>query len=147
MPKRGDIVTFTYQNVTQRSIPSSPKIIRIRTDVTWEQVLRNAGLPQPQKLNGTWGLLKWTKKENQRRKRRGVIRWVWLILFVEPAAKAVNVSRKPHKYWVSEKGDKMRMFFERLAKSKGLDPLDPDSWYTIAQSDMNGLQVRQRGEE
>lgn len=40
-PKRGDIVSFSYDNFSQRSLPVNPKILRIRTDVTWENVVQD----------------------------------------------------------------------------------------------------------
>jgi hypothetical protein len=38
---RGDIVTFTYDSFSRRALPINPKIFRKRSDVTWEEVLRN----------------------------------------------------------------------------------------------------------
>eukprot|EP00026_Physarum_polycephalum_P001094 Phypoly_transcript_01095.p1 GENE.Phypoly_transcript_01095~~Phypoly_transcript_01095.p1 ORF type:complete len:1190 (+),score=164.67 Phypoly_transcript_01095:101-3670(+) len=38
---------------------------------------------------------------------------------------------KPAKYWTSEKGKKIRAFFEDFARSLNLDPLLPDTWYSI----------------
>lgn len=37
-PKQGDIVTFTY-TANYGTAPINPKIIRIRSDVTWENVI------------------------------------------------------------------------------------------------------------
>jgi hypothetical protein len=39
--KKGDVVTFTFENHSQRDIPIHPKIYRIREDVTWREVLRD----------------------------------------------------------------------------------------------------------
>ena len=36
--KIGDVVTFSYENVSQRNIPLDPKICRVRHDVRWEDV-------------------------------------------------------------------------------------------------------------
>ena len=40
-PKIGDVVTFAYEKNSRRDIPVRPKIIRIRTDISWEDILRN----------------------------------------------------------------------------------------------------------
>lgn len=41
MPKSGNIVTFAYESYSRRTIPTNPKIYRIRGDVTWPEVLAN----------------------------------------------------------------------------------------------------------
>lgn len=53
-PKRGDIVTFTYDHLTNSSIPIDPVIHRIRTDVLWKDVVKNYfdQHPKAQKLSG-----------------------------------------------------------------------------------------------
>lgn len=40
-PVRGDVVTFSYDKYSQKSIPVNPVILRVRKDVTWEDVLEN----------------------------------------------------------------------------------------------------------
>ena len=40
-PKKGDVVTFTYDNYTTKSVPLNPRISRIRTDMTWEEAIFN----------------------------------------------------------------------------------------------------------
>lgn len=42
----GDIVTFAYDNYSSRSLPIYPKIIRVRKDLTWKDVLRE-NAPSP----------------------------------------------------------------------------------------------------
>jgi hypothetical protein len=41
-PSLGDIVTFSYTNRLQNEIIVGPTIIRVRTDLTWEDVVANA---------------------------------------------------------------------------------------------------------
>jgi len=41
-PKRGEIVTFKFQELTQNGIPRFPGFLRIRKDVTWQEVCQNA---------------------------------------------------------------------------------------------------------
>jgi len=48
--RRGDIVSFSFDNFSKSSIPVNPQVYRIRADVTWEDVINNeSGDPQ---LNG-----------------------------------------------------------------------------------------------
>lgn len=41
-PKLGDVVTFSYESNIRRDIPVHPKIYRIRTDISWEEVMYNS---------------------------------------------------------------------------------------------------------
>jgi hypothetical protein len=50
-PAIGDVVTFSYESHARRDLPVNPKIFRIRTDVTWEEVVYNSSLER-QYLNG-----------------------------------------------------------------------------------------------
>lgn len=38
-PKIGDIVSFSYEIHARRDLPVSPKVYRVRTDVTWEDLV------------------------------------------------------------------------------------------------------------
>eukprot|EP00026_Physarum_polycephalum_P005354 Phypoly_transcript_05386.p1 GENE.Phypoly_transcript_05386~~Phypoly_transcript_05386.p1 ORF type:complete len:586 (+),score=95.25 Phypoly_transcript_05386:3-1760(+) len=42
IPEIGDVVTFTYEKNSRRDIPVRPKIVRSRTDVSWEEILKSA---------------------------------------------------------------------------------------------------------
>jgi hypothetical protein len=39
--RRGDVVTFVFENYSKISNPVNPKIVRKRTDVSWNNVLRD----------------------------------------------------------------------------------------------------------
>ena len=55
MPKKGDIVTFTFESFSNRSLPVNPEISRIRADLTWREVLRHhasSTSANSQRLNG-----------------------------------------------------------------------------------------------
>jgi len=41
-PKIGEIVTFKYQELSDNGHPRFPVFIRVRKDITWEDVLKNA---------------------------------------------------------------------------------------------------------
>ena len=52
--KRGDIVTFTYDNYSRYAIPIRPKVSRVRKDLAWEEVVaaHEQQLAQHQELSG-----------------------------------------------------------------------------------------------
>jgi signal peptidase I len=54
VPKRGDIVTFTYETYSRRDVPVNPKLLRVRKDVSWESIVVDhiRSTPQPQPLSG-----------------------------------------------------------------------------------------------
>jgi hypothetical protein len=54
----GEVVTFSYENVTQKNIPLDPKICRVRHDILWEDVEQKCML----------------RKEERGREREGRIR-------------------------------------------------------------------------
>eukprot|EP00026_Physarum_polycephalum_P001959 Phypoly_transcript_01963.p1 GENE.Phypoly_transcript_01963~~Phypoly_transcript_01963.p1 ORF type:complete len:985 (-),score=156.37 Phypoly_transcript_01963:23-2977(-) len=39
-PKKGDVVTFSFENYSRSVIPVRPKVFRVRTDVFWEDIVR-----------------------------------------------------------------------------------------------------------
>ena len=52
MPSIGDVVSFSYDAHSRRDIPVNPKIFKVRTDISWEEVVQAeheakqyAGLP------------------------------------------------------------------------------------------------------
>ena len=57
--RRGDVVTLAYDSYSARGVPKNPKIHRIRSDVTWEQVVVDYSMktPQSQSISGMFLLL------------------------------------------------------------------------------------------
>lgn len=42
-PRVGEVVTFTYERTARRgTLPLGPKVVRVRTDLTWGDVVRTA---------------------------------------------------------------------------------------------------------
>ena len=39
----GDMVTFSYDTYSRREAPVNPKIQRVRTDMSWEDVVNSTG--------------------------------------------------------------------------------------------------------
>eukprot|EP00026_Physarum_polycephalum_P002350 Phypoly_transcript_02356.p1 GENE.Phypoly_transcript_02356~~Phypoly_transcript_02356.p1 ORF type:complete len:908 (+),score=118.97 Phypoly_transcript_02356:113-2836(+) len=50
-PIRGDIVTFSHDFQSRRSTPTNPVVHRIRSDMTWQDVIKNAKEPVRQFRN------------------------------------------------------------------------------------------------
>ena len=38
----GDVVSFSYERNPKTELPYNPKIVRIRTDLAWEDVVQNS---------------------------------------------------------------------------------------------------------
>jgi hypothetical protein len=52
-PKKGSIITFKYQELSDEGIPRFPVFLRVREDVTWEEVKKNAAAePEKKKIKG-----------------------------------------------------------------------------------------------
>lgn len=49
---KGDIAMFTYDNYSRYSLPVNPKVYRIRTDITWEEIIFNFHNDTQQNLHG-----------------------------------------------------------------------------------------------
>eukprot|EP00026_Physarum_polycephalum_P001288 Phypoly_transcript_01289.p1 GENE.Phypoly_transcript_01289~~Phypoly_transcript_01289.p1 ORF type:complete len:982 (+),score=115.84 Phypoly_transcript_01289:110-3055(+) len=99
VPKKGDVVTFSYDSYTVKSVPLNPRNYRIRTDMTWEEAIHTF----EQQITAT--------------------------TISNDASRVSSSSKKPHGFWQSEKGANLRKFFIDFAKEKGVDPLKASSWY------------------
>lgn len=40
-PVKGDVITFSFEVSNNRDLPLNPKIVRIRRDITWSDVILN----------------------------------------------------------------------------------------------------------
>jgi hypothetical protein len=40
-PRIGEVVTFSYETMARRDVPTNPRIYRIRKDLSWEDVVAN----------------------------------------------------------------------------------------------------------
>ena len=41
LPKKGDVVTFSYDDYSRKALPVNPTIFQIRQDLAWDDVVRN----------------------------------------------------------------------------------------------------------
>jgi hypothetical protein len=71
-PNRGDLVTFSYTSYSRNSLPVNPVVYRVRTDISWEDVLQEHETEDadPQ-LNGTFKQIKKEKKRKNQKKEKG----------------------------------------------------------------------------
>ena len=53
-PRKGDIVSFSYQNFSKNELPADPHVYRIREDLNWKDVVQNylEQASQPNFVNG-----------------------------------------------------------------------------------------------
>ena len=42
--REGDIVVFTYEKYSRQTYPVNPKIAAVRKDVSWLEIVKNAGM-------------------------------------------------------------------------------------------------------
>lgn len=50
-------------------------------------------------------------------------------------------TKKPHAYWTTMKGRNMKLFFDKFAQKRNMDPLIPDNWYPIMSRDVKQEKV------
>jgi len=126
-PKIGNVVTFTYENFSRRSIPVSPKIDRIRTDVSWEQVIYNERRAPVQLASTPFFPSSLPLPHTHA-----------LVGQVEKA----GFAPMPMGYWNAKQGKNMRAFFENFAKRNRFDPLLAENWYKFTAQEILKVQVR-----
>ena len=51
IPVKGDIVSFTYDSFARRDLPINPKIYRVRSDLSWDDVVQSVAKDR-KSLNG-----------------------------------------------------------------------------------------------
>eukprot|EP00026_Physarum_polycephalum_P001040 Phypoly_transcript_01041.p1 GENE.Phypoly_transcript_01041~~Phypoly_transcript_01041.p1 ORF type:complete len:1163 (+),score=140.56 Phypoly_transcript_01041:229-3717(+) len=109
-PIKGDIVTFSYQNFAKFRVPHKPTITRIRSDLEWDDVLRNheQEKPKSQDLNNT-------------------------------SQQVIDYAPRTYGYWAHTKRKQMRAFFDMIAKKQKFDPLIPENWYSISPGSVRAI--------
>lgn len=117
----GDVVTFSYSANARREVPVDPTITRVRHDLRWEHVLAED-----------------YKQSHLHQSRSDSIG-------AELSHEVANYS-EPSGHWsdkgISEKNkSNMRNFFENIARRRNLDPLLPDTWYSIPRKEVEQTRV------
>lgn len=111
----GDIVTFVFASYDKFGNPTSPQILRVRYDLTWQDDFDlETKLPLTGTVYGDFSrhpkLILW--QGVQRKQTRNA-----------PEA-------KPRGHWTMDDNANMRMYFDEFARRKNLDPLVPETWYS-----------------
>jgi hypothetical protein len=73
----GDVVTFSSENQAERHVPLHPKIIKLRADVSWKEIVSQFFKDAPSGTSSLYTLpfFKRTKKTTKKRSR--VDKWRW----------------------------------------------------------------------
>jgi len=109
--KVGEIISYKYLQLNSVGIPIAPVIIKIRSDLTWNDVIAGHF---PQIL--------------QKKSLKDIVESQGAFLDVIPH----HIPR----YWTKDEGINMRKFMNNFAKNRNLDPLNPCDWYTIRRQDV-----------
>jgi hypothetical protein len=121
LPHSGDIASISYDYLTLRNkIPQNAKIFRIRTDLSWGEVVRNSAKAEQKILNG---IVRGGRRREGKIKKN--ILFYFYFYFVDHSRDAADASPKR----LQKKLKKMHLFLEHFAKKRGLDPLLPATWY------------------
>jgi hypothetical protein len=111
-PCVGDIVTFSYKNNNNRGAPEQPIVIRKRNDLLWSYVVSH-----------TRGMYN-SNNKNEKGRRKGGKK-----SFKKAATNTIIVPSWKETW-------KQKAFFDSFAAAKGIDPLNPESWYRVSWSDV-----------
>ena len=138
---KGDIVTFSYEYHSKSAAPVNPIIYKVRTDITWEDVVSNflRDNPSPQYPGIPLSLLYVVSIPHFvfLTNANYLSPFLFLSIFF-----FLSFSAQRHGYWTTGKGKDMRRVFERIALHKNLDPLLASSWYIISHKDVEKIKVR-----
>ena len=122
-PTVGEIVSFSYESNARRELPQSPKIFSVRTDLEWDDVVRNFYTEQ-RLLNGKWCIRERAKTN---------------VYFKVESSRGFTA--QPMGYWTAKN---MRLFLERFAKDRHMDPLLAETWYNLSSSLIREEEVRKK---
>ena len=123
--RAGDIVTFSYESYSPRSLPVNPLVTRVRLDKFWREIVREFRESQQQNYNGKLPLLL-------------MLSFCFCYFFVANFSnlgvdqKYLPLSPKPAGYWLSDQRRNMREVFEKFARSRNFEPLVAKNWYPIS---------------
>lgn len=156
MPKKGDVVSFTYQSFS-RAVPLFPRLTRIRTDLEWRDVLReySSSSTSPSSSSTTLPSLSThsspsspshnrvprSASPQRPRDSHSSSTEINHTLLENRRNQPIEEQPKRHNYWMVDNHKNVRGFFERLAHRLYLDPLLPDSWYSLTIAEVLKMKV------
>ena len=115
----GDIVTFSYERHAKKTdMVLNPTVVRIRTDLSWQDVVTNAAR-EARYLSGMWvGRERWREE-----------------CIGEFADVIMTEHSKMGEISLGSKGElnakTLRSHMERMVRRRGLDPLLPETWLQV----------------
>lgn len=120
LPEKGDVVTFSYN--VRNAVMVEPRVTRVRKDLEWQDVLHSHFQDSP---NGN--IIRITTH-------------IVLTFELEATKTALNFSTSSE-YWTSKRGRNTRVLLENIARSKNMDPLLAQTWYSIPRQLVMDVQV------
>lgn len=125
MPRPGDIVSFKHHGFLFTSKkPKFPTLYRIRTDITWQDVVDN------------WKEPNHAPKGNATSTAYGASQ----SRIADWAVKGLKRKHKRKGYWVNI--DNRRAFFLHFAEKMGFNPFDAKNWGNVTVKQLAAQQVR-----
>ena len=130
--KKGDVVTFTYDDYSRRDTPFNARIYRVRDDLSWEEVVQRylRDTPHAQALPLTGTLLLSLPPF-----------YCLLIFFLGRSHAALDFKQQKHSYWTANHSKNARSFFENFARRRNMDPLIPENWYSVSWKTIQNIKV------
>lgn len=137
---RGDIVTVAHVGFAHKSdVILQPKILRVRTDISWPEILERYTQDQPGASVTLFDCRLWVSEN--------VI--IVYIFLVDASRRVIGLSKDDTGWstFSSEKStdrgapfacsltffsESLREFCEKFAKRQGFSPLVPSNWYSIS---------------
>ena len=125
-PKRGDVVSFLYDNYSKKSIPVNPRIYRVRPDLSWEEVLdRFAKSPaHTHPLNSMY-------IHHPKTYLPSFFPSNYPSHLYRLESSRIDLSAVPVQLGAPYVQRRMRDLLERFAALVNMDPLVPEGWYNI----------------
>jgi hypothetical protein len=138
-PKKGDVVSFSYQGFARRNIPVGPIVFRIRTDVLWEDLVQSEGSDKF-KSSGISipSLSSYLTCSLHFPALLPLSFFSPPYLSSHPSLITDVFSALQPRHWSTQK---MRKFFEKYANSSNSDPLLAQTWYNTSSETIRQLKV------
>ena len=111
-------MTFSYELHARRDVLVNPKIYKVRTDVSWEEVQHNFMIQKKQLAGNTIFIL---------------LRHLLTYLLVNTHVNFTSHHDEIIGQWTAKK---MRSYLEHFAKRKGLNPLVAETWYSLPHKEL-----------
>ena len=122
----GDVVTFSSENQAERHVPLHPKITRLRTDVSWKDVVSQFHRDKPPSGITSLLFLPYSSFSSS------------LFLSSFSDIKIGNTRLKHGKRFTTQH---MRSFLESFATKRKLNPFVADTWCSLSEHDLSQAKV------